>query len=107
MKKQIVSVIMLMLCASMFYGKVVTANSPGPAPNSGDGISDGSGFGSTTSIIELVIVLVILLVGLLLVFFLFRRRKMRASTIRNKESQVLVTKVEATSPTMQSLFFKD
>jgi len=73
----------------MLYGKVVTANSPGPAPNSGDGISDGSGFESTTLIIELVIVFVVLLVSLLLMFFLFKRRNASADIIRNKEPQVL------------------
>ena len=89
MKKQTVSVIMFLIFASILYGKVVTANSPGPAPNSGDGISDGSGFESIKSTIELVIVLVILLVSLLLIFFLFKRRKTRAATIRHKEPQVL------------------
>lgn len=66
---------MLLIFASMLYGKVVIANSPGPAPNSGDSISDGSGFEPTTSTIELVIVLVIFLVSLLLIFFLFKKRK--------------------------------
>jgi len=79
MKKQIVVAIMLLVFASMLCGKVVGANSPGPAPNSGDGISDGSGFEPTTSTVEQVLVLVILLVGLLLTFFLFKRRKMRAA----------------------------
>jgi hypothetical protein len=74
MKKQIVVAIMVLVFASMLCGKVAAANSPGPAPNSGDGVSDGSGFEPTTSTVE--IVLVILLVGLLLIFFLFKRRKM-------------------------------
>ncbi len=75
MKKQIVVAIMLLVLANMLCGKAVAINSSGPAPNSGDGISDGSGFEPTTSTVELVLVLVIPLVGLLLIFFLFKRRK--------------------------------
>jgi len=86
MEKQIVFVILLLIFASILHGKIVTANSPGPAPNSGDGISDGSGFELTTSIIGLIIILVILLVSLLLMFFLLKRRKTRAATSSTRKN---------------------
>jgi LPXTG-motif cell wall-anchored protein len=73
---KIVRVAMLLLVvASMFCGTVAANNGPGSAPNSGDGVSDGSGFESTTLTFELVIIFVILLIGLLLIFFLFKKRK--------------------------------
>jgi hypothetical protein len=58
----------------MFCGTVAANASPGPAPNSGDGVPDGSGFEPTTLTVELVIIL-LLLIGLLLMYFLFKRRK--------------------------------
>ncbi len=36
--------ILILVFASMFCGTVVASNTVGPAPNSGDGVSDGSGF---------------------------------------------------------------
>ena len=45
MKKQIGVAIVLLVFASMLCGTVAASNSSGPAPNSGDGIPDGSGFG--------------------------------------------------------------
>ena len=43
--KKIVSAIVLLVVASMLCGIVAAADSSvGPAPNSGDGVSDGSGF---------------------------------------------------------------
>jgi hypothetical protein len=44
MKKIVGSAILLLVVASMLCGIVVAEISPGPAPNSGDGVSDGSGF---------------------------------------------------------------
>ena len=67
--------ILLLVVASMFCGTVAANDGPGSAPNSGDGVSDGSGFEPTTLTVELVIILVILLIGLLLIFFLFKKRK--------------------------------
>ena len=67
--------ILLLVFASMFCGTVAAINSPGPAPNSGDGVSDGSGFEPTTFPVELVIILVLLLIGSLLIFFLLTSRK--------------------------------
>jgi hypothetical protein len=58
----------------MFNG-TAAANSPGPAPNSGDGVPDGSGFESIPFPVELVMGLLILLIGLVVVFFLGKRRK--------------------------------
>ena len=58
----------------MFCGTAAANTSPGPAPNSGDGVPDGSGFEPTTFAVELVIILLIFLIGLLLMFFLFKRR---------------------------------
>ena len=46
MKKQIGVAILLLVCSCMFYGTVVASNTVGPAPNSGDGIPEGSGFES-------------------------------------------------------------
>ena len=66
--------ILLLVVASIFCGTVAANNGPGPAPNSGDGISDGSGFEPATLTVELVIILGSL-IGLLLIFFLFKRRK--------------------------------
>jgi hypothetical protein len=59
----------------MFCGTEAANTSPGPAPNSGDGVPDGSGFESTTFTVEVVIILLLLLIGLLLMFFLLKRRK--------------------------------
>ena len=59
----------------MFLGTVAANTSPGPAPNSGDGVPDGSGFEPTIFTVEVVIVLLILLIGLSLTFFLFNIRK--------------------------------
>jgi len=49
--KKLISVIAIvailtvaMLCVGVVSSAVTGASSPGPAPNSGDGISDGSGF---------------------------------------------------------------
>jgi Spy/CpxP family protein refolding chaperone len=36
--------ILLLVFASMLCGTVAAANTTGPAPNAGDGVSDGSGF---------------------------------------------------------------
>ena len=47
MKKTVCIAILLLVCASMFCGIVAAAEEPisaGPAPNSGDGDPDGSGF---------------------------------------------------------------
>jgi len=46
MKKQIGVIVLLLACVSMFCGIVEAqeATSPGPAPYSGDGISDGNQF---------------------------------------------------------------
>jgi hypothetical protein len=89
MKKQIF-VIMLLVFATILCRQVVAANNPGPAPNSGDGISDGSGFEPTISTVGLLIILVIPLVGLLLLFFLFKRRKMRALSRLNSQSNYFI-----------------
>jgi hypothetical protein len=59
----------------MFCGTAAATNSPRPAPNSGDGVPDGSGFEPIQFPVELAIVLLILLIGLVLVFFLGKRRK--------------------------------
>jgi len=59
----------------MVIGTVVVNTSPGPAPNSGDGVPDGSGFEPTIFTVELGIILLILLIGLSLTFFLFKIRK--------------------------------
>ena len=65
---------MLLVLISMFLGTVTANTSPGPAPNSGDGISDGSGFEATIFTVEVVITLLIL-IGLSLTFFLLKIRK--------------------------------
>ena len=44
MKKLAGAAILLMVLASMVCGIVAAAESVGPAPSSGDGVSDGSGF---------------------------------------------------------------
>ena len=45
MKKIVGVVILLLVCGSILCGTVAAAEEPfGPAPNSGDGISDGNGF---------------------------------------------------------------
>lgn len=45
MKKIVGIGILVLVCASMLVGTVAAAQySAGPAPNSGDGVSDGSGF---------------------------------------------------------------
>ena len=44
MKKQMGVAILLLVFASMLCGIVAAETSFGPAPNSGDGIPDGSGF---------------------------------------------------------------
>ena len=44
MKKIVSSAILLLVVASMLCGIVAAEISPGPAPNYGDGVSDGSGF---------------------------------------------------------------
>lgn len=75
MNKIVVIPILLLVVAMLFWGTVADNNGPGSAPNSGDGVSDGSGFEPTTVTVELVIILVILLVVLLLIIFLFKRRK--------------------------------
>jgi hypothetical protein len=67
--------ILLSIFASILTRTVAAVNSPGPAPNSGDGIPDGSGFEPTNFPIELTIILVLLLIGLLLIFFLLKKRK--------------------------------
>ena len=43
MKKIVGIAVLLLVFASMFCGTVVAANSVGSGPNSGDGVSDGSG----------------------------------------------------------------
>jgi len=68
----------------MFCGTVAANTSPGPAPNSGDGVPDGSGFEPTILTVELVIILLLLLIGLLLMFFLFKRRKKEMVRITKK-----------------------
>jgi hypothetical protein len=45
MRKIIGIAVLLLVFTSMFCATVAASNSPGPAPNSGDGVSDGSGFG--------------------------------------------------------------
>lgn len=53
MKKTITIALILLFVACTFIGTVTAANSNGPAPNSGDGVSDGSGleppYGNTGS----------------------------------------------------------
>ena len=44
MKKIVIVGIMLLIITSVFCGTVLASNTIGPAPNSGDGVSDGSGF---------------------------------------------------------------
>ena len=66
---------MLLVLACMFLGTVAAKTGPGPAPNSGDGVPDGSGFEPPIFPVEVVIVLLILLIGLSLTFFLFKIRK--------------------------------
>ncbi|MFA5364776.1 MAG: hypothetical protein WC325_06290 [Candidatus Bathyarchaeia archaeon] len=44
MKKVLGITILALVCASMICGTVLAATSVGPAPNSGDGTPDGSGF---------------------------------------------------------------
>ena len=46
MKKQIGVIVLLLVCVSMFCGiaEAQVATSPGPAPDSGDGIPDGNQF---------------------------------------------------------------
>jgi len=44
LKKIVGIAILLLVFGSIFCGTVAAENSPGPAPNSGDGVSDGSGF---------------------------------------------------------------
>ena len=43
MKKIVGIAILLLVFGSMLCGTVAAEISPGPAPNSGDGVSDGSG----------------------------------------------------------------
>ena len=43
MKKIVGVVILLLVFGSILCGTVAAEISPGPAPNSGDGVSDGSG----------------------------------------------------------------
>jgi len=62
----------------MFLGTVAANTGPGPAPNSGDGVPDGSGFEPTLFTVELGLILLIL-TGLSLTFFLFK--------IRNKKQK--------------------
>lgn len=45
MNKILSIVVLLLVFVSIFFGTVAASNTVGPAPNSGDGISDGSGFG--------------------------------------------------------------
>ena len=75
MKKIVGIGILFLIFASISFGNVVAINSPGPAPNSGDGLSDGSGFEPTTNVFELVIITALLLIGLLQIFFLLNKRK--------------------------------
>lgn len=50
MKKIVGMVILLLVCGSIFCGTVAAAADPfGPAPSSGDGDPDGSGFYRTDS----------------------------------------------------------
>ena len=44
MKKIIGIGILVLVTANMLLGVVAAANTTGPAPKSGDGVSDGSGF---------------------------------------------------------------
>ena len=44
LKKIVGLALLLLVFGSIFCGTVAAGISPGPAPNSGDGISDGSGF---------------------------------------------------------------
>ena len=44
MKKIVGIAILLLVFGGIFCGTVAAEISPGPAPNSGDGIPDGSGF---------------------------------------------------------------
>jgi hypothetical protein len=67
--------ILFLIFASMLFGNVAAMNSPGPAPNSGDGLSDGSGFEPTTNLVELAVIIALLLIGFLLIFFLLNRPK--------------------------------
>ncbi len=46
--KKISIVFSVLICASLIFG-IASAASAGPAPNSGDGISDGSGFDQPNS----------------------------------------------------------
>ena len=43
-RKILIVGIMLLIITSIFCGTVTASNTTGPAPNSGDGIPDGSGF---------------------------------------------------------------
>lgn len=49
MKKIVGIVIAFLVVASLFCGTVMAANSVGPAPNSGDGVPDGSGLNRPTT----------------------------------------------------------
>ena len=73
---------------SIFGGIVASYTSPGPAPNSGDGVPDGSGFESPIFPVELVIIFLILLIGLSVTFFLFKLRKKKklASYLATREA---------------------
>jgi hypothetical protein len=44
MKKLVGVAILLLVLASLVCGLATAEDSVGPAPNSGDGVSDGSGF---------------------------------------------------------------
>ena len=65
--------ILLFVFASMICGTVAADNSVGPAPNSGDGIPDGSGFDQPTILYTLIIIGIVIFA--LIAFFLFRRSK--------------------------------
>ena len=67
--------ILLLVLATRFWRSGAATTSPGPAPKSGDGVPDGSGFELPSFPVELAIVLLILLIGSVVVFFRFKRRK--------------------------------
>ena len=68
---------MTMLCVSAANPASAMSEdavSPGPAPNSGDGVPDGSGFEPTTFPVEMAIGIPMILGGVVVIFVLFKRR---------------------------------
>ena len=48
MKKRTLVILLSTILIASLAVSLVLSDSPGPAPNSGDGVSDGSGFGRDT-----------------------------------------------------------